>query len=162
MENAKGTDEQNKEYCTKDGPFAEVGTPSAENDCTWNRIVDQCKLGELEGALGISAEHSIKYFHQIKAMVNQYKRPVFREEIVLKDWQKKCVEMLRNQDPRRILFVVDEVGGKGKSMLAKHLLSTFVGWGCQGKGYIFVAVWAAVLERLTPFSHSAPALTGAC
>lgn len=140
LENAKGSDEQNRLYCKKDGPYAEFGAPSQENDCTWGRIIEQCKLGDLEGALDISPEHSIKYVHQIKTLVNQYKRPVFREEIELKDWQKKCMEMLRSQNSRSILFVVDEEGGKGKSVLAKHLLSTTSSWGCQGtlilKGFI--------------------------
>lgn len=43
---------------------------------------------------------------------------------VLREWQTDVLEKLENQDDRKILFVVDEVGGNGKSFLADYMIAT--------------------------------------
>jgi len=53
---------------------------------------------------------------------------------ILSEWQTNVVDRLLRQDDRKILFVVDVEGGKGKSFLARHLMSRFGkrAWACQG------------------------------
>lgn len=134
IENARGHDKHSKKYCSKEGNFFEIGEAGEENGGTvWDQIEQFAKKGDIDGALGVSAEHSIKYIHQIKSLVHHYKKPTFKTELVLRPWQTKALQLLDAQDDRRILFVVDEEGGKGKSALAKHILTTRNAWGCQGK-----------------------------
>lgn len=44
------------------------------------------------------------------------------KDATLKTWQKEVVKMLEEQDDRVILFVVDPVGGRGKTFLSKWLM----------------------------------------
>jgi hypothetical protein len=131
FENAKGTDEQNLEYCKKDGPYLEVGAPT-ESMCRWKNIFETAKV-DLEAALNIDGEVAIKHYHQLKAINDDYNKPKMVATLPeLRDWQKIVIAKLENQSERRILFVVDEAGGKGKSVLAKHLMTENAAWACQG------------------------------
>lgn len=49
-------------------------------------------------------------------------------------WQVAVLDRLEQQNNRRILFVVDERGGMGKSFLVRHLLGRMgrKAWACQG------------------------------
>lgn len=131
FETARGTDEQNKEYCEKEGVFIETGAPTEHS--LWERILQTAKVN-LEDALAIDAEISIKYFSQLQSIHNKYggqKMEYHLEE--LRDWQKAAVRKLDNQTERGILFVVDLEGGKGKSALCRHLMTTRGAWACQGE-----------------------------
>lgn len=129
--NARGTDAQNLEYCTKDGPYLVVGTPTEAID-KWNLIFEKAKYS-LEEALAIDAEISIKHYNQLRAIYEDHNKPKMDATLPeLRPWQQQVITKLENQGKRQILFVVDEEGGKGKSMLAKHLMTTKGVWACQG------------------------------
>lgn len=131
FENAKGTDAQNMEYCKKDGPFIEIGMPT-ETMCRWKNIFETAKV-DLEAALNIDGEIAIKHYHQLKAINDDYNKPKMVATLPeLKDWQRKAITKLETQSERQILFVVDEEGGKGKSVLAKHIMTEENAWACQG------------------------------
>lgn len=133
LENAKGTDQQNFEYCSKSGPYMEIGSPAEIEDSDWARIYKACKEGNLEKALDVDPEKSVKYIHQIRTFCNLYIDPKFDNLLEnLYGWQKTVIEKLENQCDRKVLFVVDEEGGKGKSALTKHILSSKKAWPCQG------------------------------
>lgn len=42
----------------------------------------------------------------------------------LKEWQKTCVTLLKNQTDRKVLWIVDREGNSGKSWLCKYLYDT--------------------------------------
>ena len=137
LENARGDDESNKKYCAKEGPFIEVGEPKESLGCLWARVYDATLLG-LPEALAIDKEMSIKYVNQIEKLVSINHVPKMSVNLNLRDWQQKVLEKLAVQTDRKILFVVDEKGGKGKSMLTKHMMTTMDAWCCTGRGSIAI------------------------
>lgn len=133
FEGARGTDAQSKEYCTKEGPFMETGEPQEKQASVWQRIIEASHISK-EAALAVDCEITVKHFGNIMQLVHLNCAVVFEAEVELRPWQIIVLEKLENQDDRRILFVVDEKGAAGKSMLAKHILTTKKNsWGCQGK-----------------------------
>ena len=128
---ARGTDEQNEKYCTKEGPYFSFGEPS-EPECKWTKIVETAKQ-DLHAVMDIDAEIFVKHYHQLKSINDDYNKPKMSADLeTLRDWQKVALSKLKNQHERQILFVVDEQGGKGKSCLAKHIMTTENSWACQG------------------------------
>lgn len=131
FENARGTDEQNQEYCQKDGPYYQLGEP-AQATCVWSNIIETAKRS-VDEALSLEPELGLKYYNQLKAIHDEYNKPTMSCTLpVLRDWQEVALQKLRQQNDRRILFVVDEDGGKGKSALAKHIFTELKAWACQG------------------------------
>lgn len=128
---ARGTDEQNTKYCTKDGPFLQFGE-EAIAECKWSKLIETAKRS-LTDCMEIDAEIFVKHYHQLKAIHDDYNHPKMEYTLAeLRDWQRQALEKLKNQSERKILFIVDEEGGKGKSALAKHIMTTMKSWACQG------------------------------
>lgn len=128
---ARGTDEQNTKYCTKEGPFLQFGK-EAEPECQWRKLIETAKRS-LEDCMSIDPEIFVKHYHQLKAIHDDYNQPKMMAQLQeLRDWQKNVVQKLQSQKDREILFVVDIEGGKGKSALAKHLMTEYKTWACQG------------------------------
>lgn len=131
FETARGTDEQNRQYCTKDGPWIEIGKPQQETN-KYSLIYETVKRN-LQEAIEIDIEFGIKHFNQLKAIHDEYNRPTMDNTLQeLRPWQITAMEKLKHQSDRQILFIVDIEGGKGKSALAKHLISGGNTWACQG------------------------------
>lgn len=127
FENARGTDEQNEQYCTKDGPFIKFGEPSTQN---FHQKIFETAKTDVAAAVAIDFEFGIKNYHALKSIFDDHQQASCRSTLEkLRDWQKIACQKLANQSDRKILFIVDEEGGKGKSALAKHLLSQGNAWG---------------------------------
>lgn len=47
------------------------------------------------------------------------------EDITLRPWQKKAELTLLMQDDRKVLWIYDEIGGRGKTTLAKYLFAKY-------------------------------------
>jgi len=132
FEAAKGTDADNEKYCQKEGVFITTGEPQVHTN-TWAQVYETAKT-DLEAALAIDPEISIKYYNQLKAIHQDHSAGVMDANLeLLRDWQNGALQKLLGQQDRKVLFVVDEEGGKGKSALAKHLLTNYKSWACQGK-----------------------------
>lgn len=131
FESAHGTDEQSKNYCTKEGPYIEIGLPSMPGD-KFRQIYETAKE-DLEKAINLDFEFGMKYYNNLKQIHEAAGNHVFEEmNDELFDWQKEVLEILEQQNNRKILFVVDDKGGQGKSYLAKYILMHKNAWGCQG------------------------------
>lgn len=131
FENAMGTDEQNQKYCIKDGLYIEEGEPRTDSN-KYKEIYEAAKTN-VEDAIAMDYEFGLKHYYQLHQIFKDNNKENMKAQLVqLRDWQKEAVEKLENQKDRGILFVVDEKGGKGKSALARHLLTTKNSWGCQG------------------------------
>lgn len=60
LEASRGNDFENEIYCTKDGPWISWGEPRLPTKDAFETIVEACKMGDQEGALGVSAELALK------------------------------------------------------------------------------------------------------
>lgn len=150
VENARGTDGQNRGYCTKDGDFFELGDPM-EKTTKWHTMLEAAKTG-LQDCLDADAELCIKHWTNIKGIHNFFESQKVPEPInvELRDWQRIVLGKLEAQGDRKILFVVDEEGGKGKTVLSSYIERNLSGFGCGGGkhadlAYIF-APWAEKCE----------------
>lgn len=149
FETARGTDQQNEEYCTKEGVFIETGTPS-DATSKWDKVLQTAKVN-LEDALEIDAEISVKYFNQLQAIHNKYGGQKMQAKLEkLRDWQETALRKLKNQTERQILFVVDIEGGKGKSALCRHLMTTEDAWACQGELKYYIRQGCGRKTRFSP------------
>lgn len=132
FENARGTDEQSREYCTKEGPFLEIGEPGQAGVSRFQEIFEAAKVS-VEDAIKLDYEFGIRNINQLRTINTMFGglKPSFGHQ-TLRDWQAKAIEMLKNQNDRQILFVVDEEGGKGKSSLAKYIVERMDGCYLNG------------------------------
>lgn len=143
FENAHGSDEDSRGYCSKDGPYIEVGTP-AQPKGRYEKISEAASIG-LEAIEEVDPEFFCKNFFQARAIV-EYKRSSQKAPpltVELRPWQKSALEKLHAQNDRRILFVVDEEGGKGKTILAAYISRNLGGYRCGGGKHADLAhMWA--------------------
>lgn len=131
IEQARGTDMDNKEYCSKDGDFAEHGEPVARGKCRYGRLMDQ--LGNDAPLSEMDPELLIKHYGNIRALKRDLPDDVQMVQYGgLFKWQLDVLNILSQQNNRRITFIVDESGGMGKSYLTKWMLSYLRTWGCTG------------------------------
>lgn len=136
-ESAKGSAAQNYKYCCKDGLTSSNGN--------WDSEIKYIKHGKLSGAefsyadlikdlLGTERTSArltgqyIRHRNSIDAIVSEirelqvrHRRFVESSLSFVSSWQSTCIVHLLDQPSRRVCWVVDEVGGQGKSYLA-HLL----------------------------------------
>ena len=132
FENSRGTDLQNKTYCTKEDIYIEGGTPEEKQTSVHERIFNTAKIS-VEEAVAIDYEFGMRNYNQLKQIYADYNRQVPTCGIEeLREWQKEVIDRLDAQGSRKILFVVDREGGKGKSELTKWLLCNRKAWACQG------------------------------
>ena len=132
FESARGTDDQNKEYCQKEGRYISLGDPLGPAENCFKIIYETAKTS-IEDAIAIDYEFGIKNYNAIKGINEASKITRMEYQIDLREWQKVAIEMLKNQNDRQILFIVDEVGGKGKSVLTKWIMSNMNAWPCNGE-----------------------------
>ena len=133
FENARGRDADSQNYCSKEGPYFEYGEPQAPAATIQEQVVEDCKTLPLVEIYAKYPFYALQHAGNIARLVEEFQTPTVDAALPdLRPWQLAAMEKLKNQSQRRILFVVDEEGGKGKSALAKHILTTENTWACQG------------------------------
>lgn len=130
IEPARGTAADNRKYCSKDGDFCEEGSLPKQGKRTdiakmWEMIVDGKTDAEIVEDVGPSFALHRKRLRDmdwdIKNAEMVKKRKTEFEEVELKAWQVEAMCRLEEQGDRKVLFVVDEKGGMGKSWLGDYL-----------------------------------------
>jgi len=126
----KGTFEQARTYCSKDGDLLlEEGTPSSQGQRTdLLKFVDAARDGTITSYDQCLLAHpSVAARHRgyISDVIN-YLRRINQDKLpadhVWRDWQATLIDKLKSTpNDREIIFVVDPVGGTGKSLLTRHL-----------------------------------------
>lgn len=157
FEIARGTDDENQEYCKKDGDLLlEVGFPGAKpgtNKSFVNamEMVDQMIDGAsaydlIEGDPKYAAAY-MRHSRCIEDLVSERKKQIAKDrfdtkfltmDIKLYDWQKDLYHMLTTEEPhdRFIYWYVDYVGGAGKSTFVNYFLSRHINSVCFFGGKI--------------------------
>lgn len=128
IEDAKGTPEDNKLYCSKEGKYKEFGVMNIKGS---NRVIKEnlreqikkCKtyneVLEIEGI-----ERYLKFGKEYYYSLDK-RRPEDYKNITLRPFQQKIIDYLNQEGTNReILFVIDSQGGKGKTFLCSYLLNT--------------------------------------
>lgn len=132
IEPAMGTPDQNENYCGKEdlnptvyGKIKRTGQPKNYQGF----VEDAQTLNDLE----LAKKYPDMYlrYHgaatKIRRLANNQQRleemKIILSETELKKWQRKCIKKLDKQDDRKILWIIDPEGGKGKTYLAKYLVT---------------------------------------
>jgi hypothetical protein len=130
-EQARGTPEENRKYCSKEKNFEEKGSISNQGKKKVDMVkavvqtlkgVPIEKLIEEHGAGYIM--HRKKINEVAKDMKSEAATKMAKEEYKdanLIKWQEEVIEKLENQNDRKILFVVDKKGGRGKTWLSSYI-----------------------------------------
>lgn len=129
IEKARGTGEDNKKYCSKEGEWTETGEVPASG--TRSDIAGLVELTTMlrEGStmtelMEVGGDNYIRNKRKIEEMANAMdndeniaKKKQSLDKGKLRQWQLDAMDRLDNQNDRQILFVVDTEGGQGKSYL---------------------------------------------
>ena len=142
VEKCKGSEEENKLYCTKDGKvLLEVGvynTSIGRRGCPASMgdnviaLIDFLKTGKKVS--DIEPEHYltfVRYGNMIMKIVNAQilKREMEQmkssfDNVTWKEWQLDLINYIKlNVDNRKIRWYVDEKGGQGKTFISRFLVS---------------------------------------
>ena len=124
MENVFGTDQDSLKYCSKEGNILlHLGAPTDQVSTTWDQILSAQTLEECHS---VDPEVSVKCRFQLKDIVQQnflqkYSKPQTCSVKLLSKWQISVCKSLLRQNDRAITWVVDPVGARGKTTLARFL-----------------------------------------
>lgn len=132
IEQARGSTDQNRTYCSKDGNHTEFGTPPIQGKRTdLESVFDWADEFQQENnrppnARELATAYPVAFtkFPRIMETIALRTPPVVLEENALNDWQADLNRTLTlAPDDRKITFVVDPVGGKGKSYFQRYMIS---------------------------------------
>lgn len=137
IENARGTPEQNINYCKG---LTKKKTPN-EVVHEWGELKAQGRRSDIEDLYEMvkegrtdvelmeeSPRDYAKYYKAIDRMrqnltyeTNKKYLLESSQKLELRPWQSEALKVLEEQDDRQVLWVVDPVGNNGKTTLAKYL-----------------------------------------
>lgn len=141
MEASGASAAKNRVYCTKDGDFIEFGElpkpgKRADLDAYRDAIV------EGKGFETCAMEHtsaSARYYKWGEKLRSTIRTRVATEELKailsaadLRPWQQDCLDKLRAQDDRTVLWIWEPEGGCGKTFMAKWLYVMESAFYCEG------------------------------
>lgn len=128
LENAYGSDQDSKTYCSKETVFLTLGTPS-DKDSSRDPFSVVIQAQSMEEVQEINPELAVKYRFQLKDILQsnfyaQYSSMPRCPLTKLMPWQTKVCQSLMSQNQRAITWVVDERGARGKTTLRQYLQYT--------------------------------------
>ena len=133
IESCKGNAQSNITYCSKEDPEplewgkARGLKQGARNDIS--DLYDSVLDGKSNVQIAEENEAWFKYPRAVDKLREEIKQDEAKKELekefeekVLRPWQGSVLVKLLQQDDRKVLWLVDEEGGKGKTFLAKMLV----------------------------------------
>lgn len=130
FEPARGTPKQNYKYCTKEGNFKEIGDISQQGQgkrSDLNIAAESIKnTGSVQDVINNIPETYVKYHSGLEKLAAHVQESKFAEELKeavpeLRDDQKEIIDLILTLPKGKIFWVVDRIGGFGKSTMADHL-----------------------------------------
>lgn len=128
-------------YCKKDGQVVEYGTMTIQGQ---RFDIENVYLMIKEGKTDLEIQEQYpkeyaKYYQAIKKMRNNIINDNALKnleqdysDVNLRRWQIESIQVLDAQDDRKILWILDEEGGQGKTWLAKYLIVKRKAYYCNG------------------------------
>lgn len=121
---ARGTPEQNKVYCSKEGDVYERGVPTVEGQrADIRRFMDDVQSGVLDKKR-LREDHPAvcaKYPRFVEDYIQDNMPELPLPMYPLKGWQSALIDVLITEpDDRTVVFIVDRKGGAGKTWFAKY------------------------------------------
>lgn len=130
-----GTIAHNEAYCSKmgAGKYHEIGSrPMTEEEQGeqgtkyWDAIKESARKGQMDL---IPSQVYIRYKRTFDEMARESHGDISKltcDIVELRDWQTELIEYIEGPvHPREILFIVDPVGGKGKSSMGVYLMQNY-------------------------------------
>lgn len=124
IEKAEGTEQQNFDYCSKDGNFEEFGErkqPGKRSDI--DAFCEAVKQGKFETKelRDLHRETFAKYPRFCLDYINDHRPRDCPTPHPLREWQADLFKELKGEpNDREILFFVDYLGNSGKTWFAKY------------------------------------------
>lgn len=139
IESRKGNQQQAIDYCKKEESrkegeeIHEYGTPAKQGKRTdLKTFIGNLESKSLTDAIDLNPETYVKYHSGMDKLNNHYikkkntkKLNEEMKEVTLRPWQVIALNKLKKQDDRKITWVVDLSGNKGKSYLSRYLISKY-------------------------------------
>jgi len=128
---ARGTAQQNRDYCTKGGDYNEFGNPGpgsgARTDLSHCRDI-LAENPNTHGLKRILLEHPgdfIRYHSGLEKAAKLLKPDLAPVEAELRPWQLELMDLIEEHSPhpRQIHFYIDSEGAAGKSFMARYIYS---------------------------------------
>ncbi len=140
LEAARGSPQQASDYCKKEGLFKEIGTLPLQGKRTdfdqfkeWV-IEEYARIGRAPTEREIANHYPalfVRYRSNLLALADHLSPQVRYDDGDLFQWQSELYDILmQHPDDRKILFVVNEAGGAGKTWFQRYMLTKHRG-DCQ-------------------------------
>lgn len=139
LEPAKGNEESNIVYCSKDGDFSAGGKPFG-GTAPPTKAVARYSSAMADVGCGMAwadfrsayPDLAFKHHSAARAILLEQRRVDRPLPGRLRCWQRSALGHLATQDDRKICVYVDSAGGSGKSTLTRWLLRHFATYVCAG------------------------------
>ncbi len=128
---ARGSDDDNRRYCSKDGKFETFGEfcdgvqlVSKRKDCPF--VLRELLRSEVSDVRNTwpyirNRESLDTRVHVIRCELHQRRKYFKLRESYLRGWQMHVLRIFMGQNDREILWVYDRTGGVGKSWFGRYL-----------------------------------------
>lgn len=132
-EPAKGTQKQNKTYCSKENQVEEWGEPVGQGSRSdLHRLFDLAVSNSTDLEMAETLPKAHAQFHEWASRVRYLSREKRVQQELSeqykdwkpREWQKDVIERLTAQTSRQVTWCVDATGGSGKTELGNYLEAT--------------------------------------
>lgn len=117
-ERARGSDEDNTKYCSKESVILQIGIPSSQGSRKRKLLEDVQRSPERMRIEQPEIFHRYEAVNKIKKFKEEYQHPQLD-----RDWQLQLSQLIsKDPDERSIIWVYGPIGNEGKSTYAKSLI----------------------------------------